>query len=154
MFSGEAGYGWLQCDNMICFQDNLVPDNYNVTEIFKAFIGANTAQHNPAGIKHLNSSSKFDLNYGRTMRLLVRTGLGTFGIDIKPKKRNHKWGIMHGNWGAKGRLPRKNTTFLFAPPPSPCTQFWATFFTFESVKINLGNAQKIICFFAWKASLS
>ena len=77
LFSGEPGYGCLQCDNMICFQGKLVPDDYNVTETFKAFVGANTAQQN-FGNKHLNSSSKFDFNNGRTMRLFVKTGLGTF----------------------------------------------------------------------------
>ena len=88
LFSGEPGYGCLQCDNMICFQGKLVPDDYNVTETFKAFVGANTAQQN-FGNKHLNSSSKFDSNNGRTMRLFVKTGLGTFKIDIiiKPKKK-------------------------------------------------------------------
>ena len=88
LFSGEPGYGCLQCDNMICFQGKLVPDDYNVTETFKAFVGANTAQQQ-YGNKHLNSSSKFDFNNGRTMRLFVKTGLGIFKIDIiiKPKKK-------------------------------------------------------------------
>ena len=95
LFSGEPGYGCLQCDNMICFQGKLVPDDYNVTETFKAFVGANTAQQQ-YGNKHLNSSSKFDFNNGRTMRLFVKTGLGTFKIDIKPKKEKRK--IGHNAW--------------------------------------------------------
>ena len=63
-----------------------MPDNYTVAEKFKAFVGANTAGGHNIGVKHLNSSSKFDFNNGRTMRLFVRTELGTFKIDIKPKK--------------------------------------------------------------------
>ena len=100
---GSSDYIW------ICFQGNLVPDNYTVAEKFKAFVGANTASPHPIGNKHLNSSSKFNFNNGRTMRLFVRTGLGTFGIDIKPKKEKRKIGYKVNRCLAR-YSPRATTT--------------------------------------------
>ena len=91
---GSSDYIW------ICFQGNLVPDNYTVAEKFKAFVGANTPATHNIGVKHLNSSSKFDFSNGRTMRLFVRTGLGIFKIDVKPKKEKRKIGYQAWRLGS------------------------------------------------------
>ena len=53
---------------------------------------------------------------------------------------------MHGNWGAKGRLPKKYTFSFCPPPPRTMHTNLGNFFAFESVKIDLSNAKMKIFF--------